>query len=224
MRLLRLLCVAAVLCAAAGWMSAAVAAPSEAAPAHAAAEHGTPAGEHGGHSPNPLEWKGDLALWTLVVFLLLMAILGRFAWGPIAAGLAKREKSIADQIAQAEHNNQEARRLLADYQQKLDRSQDEVRAILEQARRDAEQTGHDLIDKARNEAKREQEKAVRDIEQASSAAIKELAEHSAKLAILLAGKIVGQHLRPEDHAELIRRTLAEFPAGERSASQPRQQR
>ncbi len=224
MRLLRLLCVAVALVAAAGWMSTARVEASPPAAAHGAAGHGAAADAHGGHAPDPLEWKGDLALWTLVVFLLLMAILGRFAWGPIASGLAKREKSIADQIAQAEHNHQESRRLLADYQQKLDRSQDEVRAILDQARRDAEQTGRDLIDKARTEAKREQEKAVRDIAQASSAAIKDLAEHSSRLAILLAGKIVGQHLRADDHAELIRRTLAEFPAADRTASQTRQQR
>ena len=41
---------------------------------------------------NPLEFKTDLALWTAVVFLLLLAVLWKFAWGPLAEGLDKRER------------------------------------------------------------------------------------------------------------------------------------
>ena len=49
-------------------------------------------------------WKSDLAIWTAVVFLVLLAILWKFAWGPIAEGLDKREQEIADQIAEAERS------------------------------------------------------------------------------------------------------------------------
>ena len=82
---------------------------------------------------NPLEFKSDLAIWTGVVFAVLLAVLWKFAWKPIAEGLDKREKQIADQIAEAERHNQDARQLLADYQQKLAASQGEVRGILDQA-------------------------------------------------------------------------------------------
>ena len=58
----------------------------------------------------------DLALWTAVVFFCLLAILTKFAWGPLAAGLDKRERGIADQIAQAEAANQKAKEILADYE------------------------------------------------------------------------------------------------------------
>ena len=69
--------------------------------------------------PNPLDLKSDLALWTAVVFLVLLAVLWKFAWKPLAKGLDNREKLIADQISEAEQTNQQARQLLADYQQKL---------------------------------------------------------------------------------------------------------
>jgi F-type H+-transporting ATPase subunit b len=183
------------------------------------AEH-QPAAEaasgHGGHaapsdSLGPLAFKGDLALWTGVIFVVLFLVLKRFAWGPISRGLETRERMIADQIAQAERNNEEARRLLADYQQKLAGSQDEVRAILEQARRDAEQSGRELLEHARGEAKREQEKAVREIDQAKDGALKELAAQSATLAVELAGKIVGARLKADDHTRLIEQALANFP-------------
>jgi F-type H+-transporting ATPase subunit b len=64
---------------------------------------------------NPLEFKSDLALWTAVVFLLLMLLLWKFAWGPLADGLDKREKHVADQIAQANDANQKAKDLLVEY-------------------------------------------------------------------------------------------------------------
>jgi F-type H+-transporting ATPase subunit b len=177
-------------------------------PVAAAAE-----GHGGGHgeAASPLNFQSDLALWTAIVFLVLLAVLWRFAWGPIAKGLEGREQMIADQIAQAERSNAEARQLLADYQQKLAGSQDEVRAILEQARRDAEQRGRELIELSRTEAKREQEKSLREIEQAKDGALKELAQMSARLAVDLAGKIVGSRLEPADHARLIEQAIADFP-------------
>lgn len=185
------------------------------APASAAKAEGAAEGESGGHGGHggggPLSFKTDLALWTLVVFVALMLVLWRYAWGPIAKGLESRERMIADQIAQAERSNEEARRLLADYEQKLSGSQEEVRGILERGRRDAEQAGRELIEQARSEAKREQEKVLREIEQAKDGAVKEIAEQGAQLAVDLAGKIVGARLQPADHEKLIEQALARFP-------------
>jgi F-type H+-transporting ATPase subunit b len=211
--LLRVAAIVLVLC---GPLGIASAMPAVAAAEHPAAEapaaHGGHGGGHGA-SGGPLDFQTDLALWTGVVFVVLFLILKRFAWGPISRGLESRERMIADQIAQAERSNEEARRLLAEYQQKLVGSQEEVRTILEQARRDAEQSGRQLLDQARNEAKREQEKAVREIDQAKDGALKELAEQSATLAVSLAGKILGAQLKAEDHSRLISQSLANFPKG-----------
>jgi F-type H+-transporting ATPase subunit b len=162
---------------------------------------------------NPLEWKSDLALWTAVVFLGLLAILWRFAWKPIVEGLDKRERNVADQIAQAESANQKAKDILADYERKLAAAGDQVRAILDQGRRQAEQAGHELIDKAKEEAKAEYQRAVKQIDAATSAAIKELAGQSATLAVELAGKIVQSKLTASDHARLIEQAVAGFVEG-----------
>jgi F-type H+-transporting ATPase subunit b len=214
----------ALVLAATVWLATAnaAAADSPTAPAAAlAAEALHPDAHGGGHAeetPNPLEIKGDLALWTVVVFLVLLFILWKFAWGPVVEGLDKREQYIASQISHAEKNNAEARRLLEEYQQKLSEVQGEVRAIVEQGRHDAEQVGRELIEKARLEAKHEEEKAVREIEQATSAALAELAERSATLAVQLAGKIVGAKLQPADHATLIQQTVADFVKAQPSSN------
>jgi F-type H+-transporting ATPase subunit b len=171
--------------------------------------------EAGGEKLNPMTFKGfnfpgDLSLWTGVVFLVVMLILGKFAWKPIADGLAKREKQIADQIAEALRRNEEARELLAQHQKKLDASHNEVRGILDQGRRDAEELSRQLLEKARADADGERKRALQEIDAATSGALKDLADRSAKLAVDLAGKIVGQRLKPQDHDRLIQDAVNGF--------------
>lgn len=168
---------------------------------------------HGGPSAvNPLNveganFKGDLALWTGVVFLVLLAILWRFAWRPLADGLAKRERRIHDEIASAQQSNAEARRLLEQYQQQLASAGEEVRRMLDAARREAEQSGAEIVQQARTAAQAERERAVFEIEAATAEALKELADRGATLAVELAGKIVGARLDRAAHARLIEQAL-----------------
>ncbi len=175
-----------------------------------------PFGTHDEHakkgevSTDPLELKKDLAIWTAVIFLLLLAVLWKFAWKPIAEGLEKREKGIADQIDGAEQANRDARQLLAQYEQKLAGATDEVRRIIERGRHDAEQVGREMVDKAKTDADAERQRALQDIDTATAGALKELAEKSADLAVDLAGKIVRAELKPADHASLIERTMSDF--------------
>lgn len=178
--------------------------------AHEEAGHDTGHGHGGEVDTNPLTFKTDLALWTGVVFLVLLGVLWKFAWGPIIQGLDKRERGIADQIAQAEQQNAEAKKLLEQYDEKLARAQDEVRQIVEAGRRDAEQTGRELIEKAQADAESERQRALRDIDAATAAALQSLAEQSATLAVDLAGKIVGEKLDPEAHSRLIGQAVNRF--------------
>ena len=93
--------------------------------------------EHAAGSPNPLEFSADLALFTLVVFLGLLVILGRFAWKPLIAGLDAREKNIAQQIESAQQANEKAAATLRQYEQRLAAAADEANKILAQARQEA---------------------------------------------------------------------------------------
>ena len=180
---------------------------------YASPENGsTPAaGAHGeSGSGDPLVWKKDLALWSAVVFLILFGVLYYTAWGPLAEGLSKRERHIADQIAQAAAANRQAKDLLAGYEKKLADSAQEVRAILDQARHDAEEAAREREAKAEADAKARMGRAEKDIAAATSAAVKELADRSAALAVQLAGKIVHAKLSPKDHAQLIEQAVSGF--------------
>ena len=87
------------------------------------AEKGSEADEIGmpKQPPSIVEVRTDLAIWSFVVFLVLLAILTKFAWGPIVAGLAKREQGIEENIAAAKRANEEAKKVLADYDKQAGR-------------------------------------------------------------------------------------------------------
>ena len=161
---------------------------------------------------DPSEIRGDLAIYTFVVFLLLLAILSTLAWPKISAALTEREKRIEDNIAAAEAKHEESKRLLAQYEAKLASAAAEVRALLEEARRDAEGTKEQIIAEARAGAQAERDRAVRDIDHAADHAMKNLAETSANHAVELAGKVIRETINPAKQQELVRDALSKLHA------------
>jgi F-type H+-transporting ATPase subunit b len=167
---------------------------------------------------DPLSADPDLALFTLLVFVILLIVLGKFAWKPIIEALEQREQGIANHISEAQRNHNEAKELLAQYEQKLALAANEVRELLEEARRDAEHTKQSILAEAKAGAEAERARALHDIESATDAALKTLAERSAELAIDLAGKILQTKLTPDDHQRLIQEAMAKFPETTPSAN------
>ena len=147
----------------------------------------------------------------MIIFLLLVAILGWFAWPTIVAALDERERKIADNIAAAAAKLEEAKRLLAEHEAKLAATAGEVRAMLEEARRDAEvdqrqDRGRSHVKPLRTNANR----AVREIELAKNAAVQDLAITSANLAIDLARKVVRDKLTPDQQARIVKDALSKL--------------
>lgn len=174
-------------------------------------------GEHGAHddigyvptpSTDPAEFRGDLAIWSFAVFVLLAGLLAKFAWKPILEGLDKRERGIADTIASTQAAHEEARRQLASYERRLAEAADEVRGMLEEARRDAEATKQSIVAEARRAADDEQARAKREIGLATDDALSRIAERSGELAVDVAGKFLRQKLSSEDQQQLIRDSVA----------------
>lgn len=177
--------------------------------AHEAA-HAAEAHEAGG--PNPLAFKTDLAIWTLVVFVILFAILKKFAWPQITEALEERERGIAAHIAAAEAKHEQAKQLLVDYDKRLQEAAGEVRALLEEARRDADHTKTRIVAEARQAAEQERDRAIREIERAKDGAIQDLAVTSANSAIDLARKILREQITPVQHDQLVKDALGKLAA------------
>ena len=161
---------------------------------------------------NPLAFDPDLALFTGLVFLLLLLILWKFAWGPILAGLAAREDGIAANIDQAQQDAEAAAAKLQEYEAQLTAATEEARTIMAKAQVDAQAAADAIVAEAAEAAQRQRDRAVADIETAKNVALGEVAEKSVDIALGLAGNIVRRQLTAEEHSELIRETLDKFPS------------
>jgi len=165
-----------------------------------------------GH-PDPLRFDADLALFTLIIFLGLLFVLGKFAWKPMIEGLNNREERIARMIREAEEAHEKAQANLRVYEEKLAAVTEEAKQILEEARQDATAAKERILAEAQEEARRAQERALAEIEAAKSAAVRELAEKSVDSAVTLAGTIVGRSLQDTDHQKLIEQAISNFGSG-----------
>lgn len=163
-----------------------------------------------GEGPNPLAFPVDLGIWTLIIFLGVLAILTKFAWKPIMEALDARERSISDDIDAAAKAKEEAEANAKQYEQKLASANDEAAAVLAEARQDAVSAKERILAEANEEAVRTRDRALADIEAAKSAAVQQLAESSASSAVDLAGSIVGRSLEKADHSKLIEESLKRF--------------
>jgi F-type H+-transporting ATPase subunit b len=158
----------------------------------------------------PLSFQKDLALWSLISFVLLVLLLRKFAWGPLVQGLDNRELKIRGQLAEAEAARLQAERMLQEHAKKLESVQDEVKAIIEEAKRDAEHTKNDIIQTAQKEAKLTQDRAIHEIERARDQALKELFDSMSSQVAQATEHVIGRSLGGEDQQRLIDEALAQF--------------
>ena len=159
----------------------------------------------------PLNFKGDLALWSGITFVIFIMLLGRFAWRPLIAALDKRETRIRDDIAAAEAARIKAEQMLAEHAQTLAKVQDEVRAILAEGRRDAEHAKQDIITAAQKEAEAAKQRALHEIGRARDAALKDLFDVMASQVAQATEHVLGRSLSGADQDRLIDEALAQFP-------------
>jgi F-type H+-transporting ATPase subunit b len=145
----------------------------------------------------------DLGIYTLIVFGLLVFVLGRFAWGPMMRGLDKREETIRKAHEDAENARAEAEKVLAEVQARLARTHEEIRAMLDEARRDAQGVKDQMRADAAAEIQAERNRIRREIEIARDDALKEIYEQSVQLAAIMSTKAIQRELSPSDHNRLL---------------------
>ena len=162
---------------------------------------------------DPSEWRYDMSLCTFAVFVMLLALLGRFAWTPVMKGLDNREKFIARQIEEARQSAEQAASELKAYRDKMASAAQEALDVVNRARKDAE--GGRREGPRRGPAScvcANAKRAIADIHAAKNAALREVARKGADLAVTLAGRIVRRELRTDDHTALITEALEQFPS------------
>ncbi len=160
------------------------------------------------HAPRPvIEWHRDLAVWSLVTFVVYILILKKAAWGPLIQGLDTRESRMKQQIADADAARVKAEQMLAEHARKLDKVQDEVKEILAEARRDADHAKTEIVAAANKEAEATRKRAVEDIEHARDLAMKELFDFVSSNVIGATEHVLGRALSGDDQNRLVQEAL-----------------
>jgi F-type H+-transporting ATPase subunit b len=158
-----------------------------------------------GEKAEPSLLAGDVGnvIWTVLIFVLVLVVLGKFAWGPILGTLQARESFIHEALAKAKADRDAAEERLKQYEERLAGARAEATAIVEEGRRDAEVVKRKIEAAAKGEADKMIDRARREIQIATDTATRELYDLSARLATDMAARVIGRELSAQDHERLI---------------------
>jgi F-type H+-transporting ATPase subunit b len=176
-------------------------------------DHGSEgAGGHGDKATPPLHFSRDLALWSMIVFVLLLVVLKKTAWGPMIEGLDRRESGIRSAIAEAEDNHRKSQALLADYEGKLRDADQAVAEMIAEAKRDAERTSQDVVAKTQSEVEAMRQRATDEIGRARDAALADVFESVNSRIALATEHVLGRAMTSDDQERLVEEALREIGA------------
>ena len=162
-------------------------------------------------------FAGDIgnAVWTVLIFLLALAVLSKFAWGPLLGSLQARESFIRESLEKARRDREEAEARLREYEARLAQARAEATALVDEGRRDADAVKRKIEESAKVEADKMIERAKREIQIATDTATKELYTLSARLATDMAARVIRREINPQDHERLIAESIEDLGAAQR---------
>lgn len=144
-----------------------------------------------------------LAIWTLLTFLTLLFILGKYAWGPLLGALDARQKRIQGDIDDARVQRDEAEALLAKYREQLAEGRRQAQALVAESREAAEQLRRELEARAREESQTILAGARREIERERDAAVDAVRREAVEVAMAAASRLLGERIDSERDRKLV---------------------
>ena len=160
---------------------------------------------------NPLvQPDPGLFIWTIVTFLILLALLGRFAWRPLLDALEQRQAAIQKSLDDARQARQELERVQVEAQRILAEARTQAGEIVSRTRTDAAAFGEEMKQKARADADALVKHAERQIEMQTSRALETIRHEAVDLSVAIASKILRRDISKEDNERLIQDTLREM--------------
>jgi F-type H+-transporting ATPase subunit b len=148
-----------------------------------------------------------LIVWQTVVFLLLLFVLGKFAWKPILKALKDRENSIAQALAAAEKAKAEMAKISNENEKLLQQARIEKDEMLKKAQQTARQLVDEAKENATKEANRILEEARQLINSEKKAAMAEMKKEIAKLSLEVAERILRKELANDETQKILAEKL-----------------
>jgi F-type H+-transporting ATPase subunit b len=160
------------------------------------------------HASGPLTVDGGLMFWTIVVFLLLLAILKKFAWPAVLGAVEAREKALEEQLAEAGRNRAEAAALLAEHKKLVGDARAQAGSILAEARTAADKERAVALEKTKLEQAELLERARREIAAERDRAVADLRREAVDISLAAASKLIGERLGSDTDRKLVTDYLA----------------
>lgn len=160
------------------------------------------------HASGPLTVEGGLMLWTVFIFLLLLAILKKFAWPAILGAVEAREQALERQLAEAARDREQAAALLAEHQKLVAEAKTQAHGVIVEARTAAEKERALAIEKTRQEQEELLARARREIGAERDRAVAELRREAVDLSLAAASKLIEKRLDGETDRKLVLEFLA----------------
>ena len=162
---------------------------------------------------NPLvQPDPGLYIWTIATFLVLVWLLGKFAWRPLLAALERRQDAIKKSLDDAQQAKQELERLNVESRKILAEARVQADSILSQTRSDAGRLRDELKQKAQAEAAGVVKNAERQIEMETARALQQIRNEAVDLSIAIASKLLERNVSKEDNERLIEETFKQIEA------------
>ncbi len=148
-----------------------------------------------------------LAVWTWVVFGLLLVVLRRYAWGPMMQTIRERERMMADTVEKARKTSEELAQIGKRQQEMLAATEEQARAIVESGRRAAETAARAIAERAAQEAEVSLERAKEQIHRERERAVEEFGTRAVDLVITASEKLLAEGLNDDAHRRVVERQL-----------------
>ncbi|MAO10005.1 MAG: ATP synthase F0 subunit B [Flavobacteriaceae bacterium] len=156
------------------------------------------------------QFSFGLFFWQILIFVGLILLLRKFAWGPILKAVNDREEGIKDALDSAEKAKLEMANLKADNEKLLQEARNERDSMMKEARDIKSKMIADAKEEAQAEASKMIAQAQTAIESEKKAAMSELKSHVAELSVQIAEKVVKQELSTDKkQLELVDSMLAD---------------
>jgi F-type H+-transporting ATPase subunit b len=143
---------------------------------------------------------GD-SIWSIAAFVLLLVVLGKFAWKPLLNGLNARQSHIEHQLKSAEDSRVKAEHMLDEYKQQ---GLTVVREAAEQAQRYQQQAA----EKAREESQAIRRRTHEEVESARATAMEDLWKQTSDIVLRISSEVLGRTMTEQDNQRLIDEAVA----------------
>jgi len=160
---------------------------------------------------NPLiEVRLGLMVWTIVCFGITFFFLRKVAFGRIQAVIDERREKIRRSIEEAEKARNEARRLLEEHRALIGQARGQAEQILAEARKVAESMARRVKEETEADRHRRLEETKRQIEAETQRALHQIRAEVAELTLIATSKVTGKVLDDSDHKRLIEDAISDL--------------